>query len=156
MRPLLYDLVAAAAEQPQDGFSSDSGASEGTGTGPAAEGLGGQSDGVLTVGDRGAGGRFIPGNRAAVPGSRRGRRNRRTLAGLELLEQLERGGEGLPPVEERLRLLLTDPDPQVRLRVEIWLFTMLYGLPPRRAEADLDPPIVRVTLKRLSGGGTEV
>lgn len=96
------------------------------------------SDGKLTVdGNRDPGGRFRPGNRAAVPGSRRGRRNRRTLSGLALLEELEKGGDGLSPAEDRLRLLLTDPDPGIRLRAEVWLFTMLHGLPPRRA---LEPP----------------
>lgn len=96
------------------------------------------SDGAVTVdGNHDPGGRFLPGNRAAVPGSRRGRRNRRTLSGLALLEELERGGDGLPPAEDRLRLLLTDPDPGIRLRVELWLFTMLHGVPPRRP---LDPP----------------
>ena len=93
--------------------------------------------GVTEAGERDAGGRFLEGNRAAVPGSRRGRRNRRTLSGLALLEALERGGDGLPAAEQRLRALLTDPDPGVRLRVELWLFTMLHGLPPRRA---LEPP----------------
>ena len=137
-----YDTFADPEDQPQNGSAGRSGTAQNTGrgTGPAAssEGSPGHSDGTLTVSGRGPEGRFLTGNRAAVPGSRRGRRNRRTLSGLELLEQLERGGEGLPSAEERLRLLLTDPDPHVRLRIEVWLFTMLHGLPPRRAtEADL-------------------
>lgn len=142
MRTPQYDTFADPSQQPQDGLRSGSEASEnrvmGWGLPTPPEASGGQSDGTLTVGDRDPGGRFLTGNRAAVPGSRRGRRNRRTLAGLELLERLEQGGPDLPSAEERLRLLLTDPDPHVRLRIEVWLFTMLHGLPPRRAtEADL-------------------
>ena len=137
-----YDTFADPEDQPQNGSAGRSGTaqSDGRGVGPVAslEGSPGHSDGTLTVSGRDPGGRFLTGNRAAVPGSRRGRRNRRTLSGLELLEQLERGGDGLPSAEDRLRLLLTDPDPHVRLRIEVWLFTMLHGLPARRAtEADL-------------------
>lgn len=131
-----YDTFADPEDQPQNRPAGRSGTAQNTGrgVGPVAslEGSPGHSDGELTVSGRDPGGRFLTGNRAAVPGSRRGRRNRRTLSGLELLEQLERGGEDLPSAEERLRLLLTDPDPHVRLRIEVWLFTMLHGLPPRR------------------------
>lgn len=141
MRTPLYDTFADPEGQPQDGSSSRSGAAQSSGRGsgqaPPSEASSGHSDGYLTVEDRGPGGRFLTGNRAAVPGSRRGRRNRRTLSGLELLSRLEQGGPDLPSAEERLRLLLTDPDPHVRLRLEVWLFTMLHGLPPRRA---LTPP----------------
>lgn len=90
----------------------------------------GQSDGDLT--GRDPGGRFLSGNRLAVPGSRRGRPGKRTLAGLALMKALEDGDETLPPAWERWKALLTDPDPGVRLRAEIFVFAVLYGTAPRR------------------------
>ena len=104
----------------------------------------GQNDGDLT--GRDGGGRFLPGNSLARPGSRRGRPGKRTLAGLALMKALEEGDETLPSALDRWKALLTDPDPGVRLRAEVFVFAVLYGTAPRRPSLSNEPEVTEIRL----------
>ncbi len=92
--------------------------------------------------DRGPGGRFAKGNRAPRV-SRKGRPNRRTVAGRALLESLQDGDATmrLPSARARLAALLVDADPAIRLGAEKLVLGLLYprGVePPALGARDLE------------------
>lgn len=86
--------------------------------------------------ERDGAGRFAKGNPGG-PGRPPGSPNRRTFAGKALLKALEAGdeGAGLPGGFDRMKRLLLDEDPRVRLGAERLVLGLLHGRP---AAPDVD------------------
>jgi hypothetical protein len=83
------------------------------------------------------------------PGRPKGSLSKATLAGRELLELLERGdGNGLPSAYERWKRLLTDRDPAVRLKAEVFVFSALHGAPRPAPDSLATEQDIRIELTR--------
>jgi hypothetical protein len=98
---------------------------------------------------RGRRGRPFARGNPGGPGRPKGSPNKATLAGRELLELLERGdGDGLPPSYERWKRLLTDRDPSVRLKAEVFVFSALHGTPRPAMDLPYAEQQIEIVLKR--------
>lgn len=110
--------------------------------------------------ERDGSGRFAKGNPGG-PGRPPGSPNRRTLAGRALLKALEAGdeGESLPSGFERMRKLLLDEDPRIRLGAERLVLGLLHGRPVAdgetedgRGPAGIDPAGLALRAANLLAG----
>jgi hypothetical protein len=90
---------------------------------------------------------FAKGNPGG-PGRPKGSLSKATLAGRELLELLERGDGDLPSACERWKRLLTDRNPAVRLRAEVFVFSALHGAPRPAEEIPRSDEKIRIVLTR--------
>jgi hypothetical protein len=86
--------------------------------------------------------KFAPGN----SGRRRGSKNRRTIFQRETLELLARGDRELPSRHARLKRLLLDPDPAIRLAAERLLLTYEWQRPPLQLRAQAEVSVIEATL----------
>lgn len=118
--------------------------------------MGRNSNGRKTA-ERDGAGRFAKGNPGG-PGRPPGSPNRRTLAGRALLKALEAGdeGESLPSGFERMRKLLLDEDPRIRLGAERLVLGLLHGRPVAdgetedgRGPAGIDPAALALRLSNF-------
>ena len=90
-------------------------------------------------------------------GRKRGVPNRATVAGKAMMALLLEGDEKLPEARERWAALLSDPDANIRIRAEMFVYSAVHGRPrqddePIRTEAP--PPFIRVTFGDEDTDGT--
>jgi hypothetical protein len=88
--------------------------------------------------------RFEKGN----PGRPRGAANRRTLQQQEVLALLASGDRELPSRTERLRRLLADPDPRVRLETERLLLGFDWRKPVQ-SKSEEETPLIEAILNEI-------
>jgi hypothetical protein len=92
-------------------------------------------------------GLFAKGNPGG-PGRPKGSLSKVTLAGREMLELLERGEGDLPPAQERWKRLLTDGNPAVRLKAEMFVFCALHGTPRQAPELPSPEQDITIVVRR--------
>jgi hypothetical protein len=92
--------------------------------------------------------RFEPGNPGG-PGRPKGSLSKANLTGREMLNLLEGGdGNGLPSAFERWKRLLTDRNPAVRLKAEVFVFSALHGAPRPAPDLLATEHDIRIELTR--------
>jgi hypothetical protein len=89
--------------------------------------------------------RFEKGN----AGRPKGAVNRRTLQQHEVLELLASGDRELPTRTERLKRLLLDADPRIRLETERLLLVFDFRKPPPQRNSEADTPVVEAILNEI-------
>ena len=90
-------------------------------------------------------------------GRKRGVQNRATVAGKAMMALLLEGDEKLPEARERWAALLSDPDANIRLRSEMFVYSAVHGRPRQDDEpshAEPLPPMIRVTFGDEDTDGT--